>query len=174
MKHFGIPVICAGILGMVLLDAHACLSQTPLKKTFGFGFTVIEPTAVTFKIRTARSAALDLSIGKSALGYPSVRMDFLWQFNNVVSTPSFSSYTGIGIAVGFDKKGEYFLFKKHADSSHWFVSKDPVAAGRLVLGIDFIPRYAPIELFAEVNPLIAFYPRPALDLEGSVGIRFYP
>ena len=163
-----------GLIALLLLIPNSAPAQTPIGKVFGFGFSIGEPTAVTVKFRTGRSSAMDISAGKSALGYPSVRIDYLWQFTNLISSPSWSGYTGIGLAVGFDKKGEYFVFRKHADSSHWFMTKDPVGAGRLLLGIDYLPRYAPIELYAELCPLIAFYPKTALDIEGAIGIRFYP
>lgn len=164
----------AALAAILFLIPFSSPAQTPIGKVFGFGFSIGEPTAVTVKFRTGRSTAMDISAGKSALGYPSFRIDYIWQFTNLISSPSWSGYTGIGLAVGFDKKGEYFVLRKHADSSHWFMTKDPVGAGRLMLGIDYLPRSAPIELFAEINPLIAFYPKTAIDIEGAIGIRFYP
>jgi hypothetical protein len=166
-------LLCLTAAAMLATDATA---QTPLRKPFGFGFSIGEPTAVVFKVRVGRSSAIDFGIGKSVMGYPAVHADYLWQFLNLTPSPRYSPYAGVGLAVGFLKKGTSFFFTGNADSSRWYyASTDPdiAFAGRGVIGISYFMQYTPLELFAEVNPIIGFYPNTAFSLGGGVGARFY-
>lgn len=161
------------LFALLLVSQQALQAQTPLKKPFGFGFTIGEPTALSFKARVGRSSAIDFGIGKSLMGYPTVYVDYLWQFLNVTHSPRVSPYAGVGIAAGFLDKGTSFFFTGNADSSSWYYGEDVAFAGRGVIGISYFLQAAPIELFVELNPLIGFIPKTAFSLGGGVGARFY-
>jgi len=148
-------------------------AQPSMRKSIGFGYSIGEPTAFTVRARIGRTTSIDFGVGKSAMGYPRFHSDYLVQMQNQIN-PLFSMYTGVGVAVGIGKKGEYLLFNSMADSNHWYVTDHVVFAGRGVVGLNFFPRGTPIEFFAEINPLIGFLPKAAIDMEASVGVRFYP
>jgi hypothetical protein len=166
------PVLLAS-LALLLLAQQAAPAQTPLRKPFGFGFTIGEPTALSFKARVGRSSAVDFGIGKSLMGYPTIYADYLWQFLNVTRTPRVSPYAGVGFAAGFLDKGTSFFFTGSADSSHWYYGEDISFAGRGVVGISYFLESAPVELFAELDPIIGFVPKTAFSLQGGAGARFY-
>ncbi len=170
--------LAAAVLAMALCLAsagtHEAAAQTPLGKRVGLGVGIGEPTALTLRARTGRSTAVDLGIGASAFGTPRVHAMYTWQFTNSFGTPFVSWYAGLGVLLGFEKKGEYYLAKKTADPSLWFVTDDVIGAARGSIGLNWFPRYTPLEFFAEVNPIVGLYPKTGIGVEGWVGIRIYP
>jgi hypothetical protein len=168
---FSTAAMCVCLLAVLLAGDLA--AQTPLKKPFGFGFTLGEPTALTVKARVGRSSAIDIGIGKSRMGYPRIHFDYLWQFLNLTASPRYSPYGGVGLAAGFGNKGTSLLMAGQADSSHWYYTDKVTLAGRGVFGFSYFLQYSPIEFFGEINPLIGFIPEMAFDLEAAVGVRFY-
>ncbi len=46
-----------------------------------------------------------------------------------------------------------------------------IISGRLPIGLEYI--YQPISFFAEIDPLLDFYPDREFDFGGGVGFRFY-
>ncbi len=159
------------LLSALLLEEAG--AQTPLRKRIGIGFSLGEPTSVTMRFRMGRSSSMDFAVGKTVMGYR-VHADYHWQHLFVFGSPVYSLYTGLGAAVAFGEKGKYFVFNSKADSSRWFFEGDYPAMGRGTIGLNIIPIYTPIEIFAEINPLIGFHPKLALDIEASIGVRYYP
>lgn len=155
---------------LLMTDVQA---QTPLRRPFGFGFTIGEPTAFTVKFRTGRSSAIDIGLGKGVIGYPRLHADYLWQFLNVFQSPRMSPYAGVGLVVGIGDKGTSFLFKGNTDSSSWYYTDQVSFAGRGVIGFSYFPIWSPLELFGEIDPIIGFIPKAAFSLEAAIGARFY-
>jgi hypothetical protein len=170
-RHLTSTVLCGMLLVAVL--AISADAQTPLRRPFGFGFTIGEPTGVTVKFRTGRSSAFDIGLGKGVIGYPRVHADYLWQFLNLFQSPRMSPYAGVGIVAGFGKKGTSFLFSGNSDSTSWYYTEGMSFAGRGVVGFSYFPVWSPIEIFGELNPIIGFAPKAAFSMEAAVGVRFY-
>jgi hypothetical protein len=171
-RRHSFTTILSGILFVVLL-ATAAEAQTPLRRPFGFGFSLGDPTGVTVKFRTGRSSAIDIGVGKGVIGYPRVHADYLWQFLNLFQSPRMSPYAGVGFVAGFGDKGTSFLFSGNTDSTNWYYTKNVSLAGRGVIGFSYFPIWSPIEIFGELNPIIGFAPKAAFSMEAAVGVRFY-
>ena len=159
----------------LLAPLCAINAQVPPGKRFGVGFSLGEPTAVTMKWRRGPTTAVDFGIGHSFMGYPRVHGDYLWQFFYLFPRTEFrlNVYAGIGAAIGFGKKGQYLLFDSEADSSRWVYTSSVNFAARGVVGMNYFINRPGIEFYVELNPLIGFAPKPALDIEASIGTRFY-
>ena len=44
---------------------------------------------------------------------------------------------------------------------------------RIPLGITYLVHTAPLEVFAEIVPVVRFAPDTAGDVDGAVGVRYY-
>lgn len=166
--------VAATALCLAAAGTHEAAAQTPLGKRVGLGVGLGEPTALTLRARTGRATAVDVGVGASAFGTPRVHVMYTWQFTTSFGTPFVNWYAGLGVMAGFDKKGEYYLAKKTADPSLWFVTSEVLGAARGSVGLNWFPRYTPLEIFAEMNPIVGLYPKTGIGVEGWVGIRIYP
>jgi hypothetical protein len=171
-RRHTLTTVLLGTLLVALLASQG-MAQTPLRRPFGFGFTIGDPTGITVKFRTGRSSAIDIGVGKGVIGYPRVHADYLWQFLNLFQSPRMSPYAGVGFVVGVGDKGTSFMFSGNTDSSRWYYTDKVAVAGRGVVGFSYFPVWSPIEVFAELNPIIGFVPKAAFGLEASIGVRFY-
>jgi hypothetical protein len=153
---FGITELCA---------------QGPKGGSFGFGIIIGEPTGLTGKIWTAGDQALAFSLGTSYLGKLRIGVDYLWHFDAFKSR-IVKMYAGPGLAVGFGESGGWVYYNKNR---YWYKDADETGFGvRGVFGINIIPRNAPVEIFGELGVMIGLSPLARADVEGAIGIRFYP
>jgi hypothetical protein len=134
---------------------------------FGLGIVLGEPTGLTAKGFFAQEHALQAHLG-FAFGKNSrihVVVDYLYHFHNVIpplGTAGFlAPYLGVGGLVSLrtnaPKKDE----------------KD-VSLGVLIpLGLSFVIRTIPIEIFLEVAPGIGILPGTFAIIDGGLGARYY-
>jgi hypothetical protein len=128
---------------------------------FGAGILLGEPTALTAKLFLASESAVQLHLGW-AFGRHKERLtlilDYLFHFNSVIPpierAGRFAPYVGIGGHLGAG-------------------DNDPVLGIRIPLGLSFVLRAAPLEIFAEVGPGIGLIPETELFVDGGIGARFY-
>lgn len=155
------------------------MAQGPKGKSFGVGFSVGDPTAVSFRFWTSRDNSWDLAVGASYLGNPHVHGDYLWHFNDAFNSRIVSLYAGVGAALGFgDKRDGWVLVRyKKKDKDYWYYgdrADDLVVAAKGTFGLNFIPRNTPLDIFLELNPIIGISPGFGFDIMPALGIRFYP
>jgi hypothetical protein len=147
------------MLASTALFAHERLSAGDI----GVGVLLGEPTGVSAKYwlndRQAIDAAVAWSCGEG--GSWQVHGDWLWHNFDVIhvggasGTPS--AYYGLGALL---KTEEH-----HNDDSIFGV--------RFPLGINYLFGDAPFELFGEVVPVLNLTPDAEVDLNVSVGLRYY-
>jgi hypothetical protein len=128
----------------------AAFGQT---KEYGLGLIIIEPTGLTGKVWLSRQGALDAAIGWSAKGdhFLHIHVDYLfyrYPFHSD-SRVDFSLYAGAGGKIIFQN-----------DDNAWL---------RFPLGLDFLAKTCPLNIFFEVIPTFNF---SRLDLLGAIGIRY--
>ena len=158
---------------MCVFTVSPIWSQGPLGRQFGFGITVGDPLGGTIKYWTASNEALVADIGCDYFGSPRVDIDYYWHFaafnSNVVKL-----YAGPGLVVGFGQ-GNYYLWYGHGHD-YYFIREDGRTGigAHVLIGIDIIPRRTPIELYAELGPLIGISPSFGASFDFALGIRFYP
>ncbi|MBR9976481.1 MAG: hypothetical protein KFH87_00205 [Bacteroidetes bacterium] len=153
-------------------------AQGPTGKSFGVGFSVGDPTAVSFRFWTSRENSWDAAIGTSYLGNPHVHGDYLWHFNDAFNSRIVSIYAGVGVALGFgDKDDGWVLVRYKQGRDHWFYGSrddDLVVAAKGTFGLNIIPRNTPLDFFLELNPILGIAPGFGFDIMPALGIRFYP
>lgn len=170
--------VAALLLILTLLPSHEATAQGPMGRTFGIGFSVGEPTAVSARFWLSKANSWDLAIGSSAVGNPHVHADYLWHFNDAFNSRIFTIYAGVGGILGFGDKdnGIFIRVKKGKDKERWYYDdKEGVAiAAKGVFGLNVIPRNTPLDIFLEINPVLGISPGFGFDIQPALGIRFYP
>jgi len=166
------------ILFVLFLFSSISYAQGPKGRSFGVGFSLGDPTAVSFRIWTSRANSWDAAIGASYLGNPHIHGDYLWHFNDAFNSRIVSLYAGVGAALGFgDKHNGWVLVKYKKGKDHWYLKgkhDDLVIAAKGTFGLNFIPRNTPLDIFLELNPVFGLSPGFGFDVMPALGIRFYP
>jgi len=145
-------------------------AQGPEGKSFGFGIILGTPLGVTVKLWTASDQAFVADFGGSYFGPLRLQADYLWHFDAFHSS-IVKMYAGPGLGLAFGN-GDNRFFDDHP---HPVDGPNQLGVGvRVMFGVNIIPRRTPVEIFAEIGPLIAFVPNTGVGVDGGVGIRFYP
>jgi hypothetical protein len=142
------------ILVMIIFSTLSA-AQT---KGFGLGILVGEPTAVSAKYWTSGSTAFDFGIGYSfeKNSYLNIHADYLFHVKNIFeTTENISLYYGPGARL---------RFVENATTRLGF---------RFDVGLVWIPRNAPIDVFIEVAPLLDIIPETDFSFNGGIGVRYF-
>ena len=170
MKKFGLALtaILVFFLSVTFSDA-----QGPKGKDFGFGLILGDPTGATIKYWTNSENAFDFYVGSSYFGRIRVGGDYLWHFDafnsNVVKM-----YAGLGLVVGVGN-GSGIWYKEDKNKFYYWEEDNSLGFGaRGLLGINIVPRNVPLEIFFELGPLMGISPNYGFNVDGALGVRFYP
>ncbi len=151
----------------LFLGAQDSYAQT---KGFGVGVSIGEATGFVAKAWISPVNAIDFGIGWSGMDDRTGRhlnfdgvgsrfhthMDYLWHLFGAIDSPEqFPLYYGIGWRV--NSGGGY----------------DPSVALRGVLGIEWIPRSAPIDVFFELTPSLQLTNATDIGVYVGLGARYY-
>jgi hypothetical protein len=167
-KIFIITAVC---LFSIISQNFDVKAQGPRGNNFGFGLILGDPTGGTIKYWFSRENALVASLGNSYFGALRINVDYLWHFD-AFNSQVVKMYAGIGGVLGIGEGNHWYY--KHGKDDFWY-RKDGTGLGvRATIGLNIIPRNAPIEIFVEAGPLIGIAPAFGSTIDASVGIRFYP
>lgn len=163
MKTF----VYAVIASILLLTAARAGSQ---ERRFGLGIILGEPTGISAKLWTSGRTALDFGLGWSLGGdriskYDGYytgesrmhfHMDYLWHsFDAINSTERFPIYYGVGGRINTG------------------AGYESSAAVRGVLGILWLPRGTPIDVFLELVPALQLVPSTGFGIDAGIGVRYF-
>ncbi len=163
MKNYLLVVLIACI--MIILTKPVVAQD----HGFGMGLILGEPTGLSAKLWTSKVNAFDFGLGVSVGGdrikykgnYNNgsrvhFHMDYLWHsFNAITSTERFPLYYGFG--GRFNTGGGY----------------DGSLGIRGVIGIAWLPRSTPIDVFVELVPVFQVTPLTGLGIDAGLGIRYF-
>lgn len=140
---------------LFLLFSSAIYSQG---KDFGLGIIIGEPTGLSAKYWTSSINAFDFGLGYSFSPKNSrlhLHADYLFHTSLTNSSEKFYLYYGPGVRI-----------KTREDD-------DSVLGIRGVIGIVWIPRGTPIDLFLEVVPVMTLIPATSFDINAGLGARYF-
>ncbi|HEY6435453.1 MAG TPA: hypothetical protein VIY47_02605 [Ignavibacteriaceae bacterium] len=143
---------------MVVLVSFLFLSVPLLAQNhnFGLGVQLGEPTGLNAKLWTGNTNAVDFGLAWSFEGRDEMVMqaDYVWHSFDVfpVSSGELPLYFGIG--------GRAIL------------RDDPVLGARIPVGIAYMFESFPLDVFAEIAPILNLLPSTSFDLGGGFGVRF--
>jgi len=154
----------------LILPLLLCAAVVPVQaqeRTFGLGAIIGEPTGLSAKYWTSPRTAMDFELGWSFAGNDDERpnngesmvsfhMDYLWHSFDALNTDErLPIYYGIGgrINTGFGNENSL--------------------AVRGVVGIAWMPRTSPIDIFFEVAPTLQLVSTTNFGFEAGFGARYY-
>ena len=143
-----------GMLFCLFILASAVKAQD---RDFGAGIIVGEPTGLSGKYWLSSQNAIDAGLAWSFrhTGFLHVHADYLWHFPDAIqATQRFPLYAGIGGRIGF-------------------AAHDAVFGVRVVGGIAWWPKDAPIDVFLELAPIIDLAPASEFNMSGGFGVRYF-
>ncbi|MBK7631541.1 MAG: outer membrane beta-barrel protein [Ignavibacteriales bacterium] len=125
---------------------------------FGLGIILGEPTGISVKYWTTSSTAFDFGLGYSLKKNSRLHLhaDYLFHVKNLAhTTENISFYYGPGARLRVVENG---------DSRLGF---------RFDVGLVWIPRNAPVDVFLEIAPLLDIIPQTDFSVNGGIGIRYF-
>jgi hypothetical protein len=142
------------ILALCLLAAASAQAQ---KGGFGVGGMLGEPLGASFKAWLSDSTAIDGGVGWASYDDEGWQLhsDYLWHQFDWLSAGSgrLPVYYGIGARLKF------------ADDTHFGI--------RGPIGVSYILDNAPVDIFAEVAPILDFTPNWRVEWNAFVGARYW-
>jgi hypothetical protein len=124
---------------------------------FGLGIIAGEPSGLSFKYWIDGRNAVDGALAWSFVdeGAFHVHADYLWHVRDVVEVESeaFPLYFGVGGRIK--------------------TSDDTRAGVRVPLGIDYMFRGAPVNVFFELVPLLDLTPKTEFKFNAAIGGRYF-
>ncbi len=150
-------IIIATVLGLLLAAAPSVLRAQ--ERGFGLGIIMGEPTGISMKGWTGENNAIDAGVAWSFRTPSSFHLhaDYLWHSYGVFKTSErIPLYYGVGGRVKIGRDGEDSRF-----------------GVRVVLGIDYMVKSAPVDVFLEIAPVMDLTPATELTANGGLGVRFW-
>jgi hypothetical protein len=155
MRRIWSVLVVAGLL--ICLSANQTAAQ---RRGVGLGVIIGEPTGISLKSWLSSSTALAMAAAWSFSDYEAfqVHLDYVLHHPRLVE-PNFPFYYGIG--------GRLKLHDTHADKN------DAHFGVRIPLGLTYLFRDVPLDMFIEVVPILDLVPDTDVTLNAAVGMRFY-
>lgn len=129
-------------------------------KGLGVGVIIGQPTGFSVKSWLNPQNALDFGLGFSFAKNDNrvhIHADYLWHsFSAIHSTEKFVLYYGPGLKLKTGRSNE-----------------DAVLGIRGVIGIEWMARTAPVDIFLEIAPVMNVVPGTGLDMDAGFGARYY-
>lgn len=139
----------------IILYGVATFSQS---RGFGLGIILGEPTGISAKYWTTGTTAFDFGLGYSFEKNSRMHLhtDYLFHAKNIFNSPE-----NIALYYG---PGARLRLVDHGDSRLGF---------RFDVGLVWIPRNAPIDVFIEIAPLLDIIPETDFSINGGLGVRYF-
>ena len=140
---------------LIVLFSGITLAQS---SGFGIGAILGQPTGISAKYWTTSSTAFDFGLGYSFEKNSRMHLhaDYLFHTKDIFnSTENFSLYYGPGARLRLVENGDSRL------------------GVRFDVGIVWIPRNSPIDVFVEIAPLLDIIPETDFSFNGGIGVRYF-
>ena len=141
---------------LLLITIFFILSVYSQGEGFGLGVILGEPTGLSAKMWTGEYTAIDAALAWSFLdnGYFHMHADMLMHsFVIDVNQGQLPFYFGIGAKLD--------------------LATNLGLGVRIPLGIAYHFESAPLDIFAEIVPILNLIPATNFDIEGGIGVRYF-
>jgi len=127
------------------------------RQGFGIGIIIGEPTGISMKGWLTSKSAIDAGLAWSFIDETSfhIHADYIWHSFDLIKTKEeLPVYYGIGGRIKID-------------------DHDTRIGLRMVGGIEYIFKDAPLDIFFEVAPILDLAPATKLSANAGLGARFF-
>ena len=125
-------------------------------ETFGIGVLLGEPTGISAKLWLGETMAVDLAAAWSFVNESAFHLhaDYLFHFYDLitVSKGSLPVYLGVGGRFRFEKRFRFGV--------------------RIPVGLEYLFEDIPLDVFAEIGPIVDLVPATGFDIGGGIGVRY--
>jgi hypothetical protein len=158
-----------GILGVMVVTLLLAGTGVRAEDGIGIGAIMGEPTGITVKKWISHDHAIDAAAGWSFSENDSFQFhaDYLIHNFAILDPGTIGGRLPVYVGVGGRLK---LANHDHADGRN---HDDALLGVRVPFGVSYLFAKAPVELFAEIVPILDLAPRTEFDLNGAVGARFY-
>lgn len=159
----------ARITGMVMAALLSVAAVAAAQDGIGVGAILGEPTGISIKKWISKDQAIDAAAAWSFSDNDSFQLhaDYLIHNFGVLNTGTLGGklplYYGIGARIKFENN----------DNRSGHDDNDTLLGVRVPFGISYIFAKAPVDLFAEIVPILDLAPDTDLDINAAIGARFY-
>jgi len=136
-------------------NAQAVTSRVGNREDFGIGAALGQPLGVTGKYWLNSTEAIDGFAGYHFNSNFDVHADYLWHtFSSFdVTNGRLPFFAGLGGRVNLGNSSDFGV--------------------RIPFGVSYLFPTDPIELFAEITPVIKLLKHTGFDMDGQIGVRIY-
>jgi hypothetical protein len=139
----------------------------PARGLFGLGLIVGEPTGLSGKYWLGPDRAVDFAFGASFFTDFRLHATYLYHID-VFDNQRVPLYYGIGGSIS-GRTGRVAEFGGGADRN-----RERVGVGvRGSIGVSYLVPTAPFDFFVEFGGVLIVFPPAALDIDVSIGVRYY-
>jgi hypothetical protein len=125
---------------------------------FGLGIIVGQPTGISAKYWISSNNALDFGLGYSfeRNSRMSLHADYLFHARNIFNTNE-------NISLHYGPGGRLRLVE----------TGDSRLGVRFDVGLTWVPRNSPVDVFLEIAPLLDIIPETKFSFNSGIGVRYY-
>lgn len=135
---------------------------------YSFGMMVGEPTGFTGKYWLNNKEAYDITMSFRFSSYLYIQGGYLYHNYNVFqkgkALPQPALYYGGGLRLILDDNHRYRKYYEDRDY-------DSILGIKGTIGLNYILKDLPVELFAELSPIMNIVPATDLDFSAGLGVR---
>jgi len=159
----------AKIAGIVMLTVLLFVSGARADDGFGLGVILGEPTGISVKKWISHDNAIDAAAAWSFSENDSfqIHADYLIHnfdvLKSAVPEGRLPVYFGIGGRIKLQNNDNLNRRNDH----------DALLGVRIPFGISYLFAKAPVDVFAEIVPVLDLIPGTDFDINGAIGARFY-
>jgi len=137
--------------------------------TFGIGLILGGPTGISFELGRL-SHTLKAGIGwtlLSSVKILDVNVDYTYVMPGLITkVPELGPYIGLGVKL-------LFLNDEYKKDKEWDTGSSIAIGARIPVGIKYIIKKVPIDIFLEAVPTLIIIPKVELGIDGAFGARYY-
>jgi hypothetical protein len=146
-------------------------AEEQVRQGFGIGIILGEPTGLSAKKWISDTTAIDAAAAWSFIDFNSFQLhaDYLWHNYDLIKTKELPGCLSVYYGVGGRIK-----FKGSNDGNGKGNKDEDTRLGvRVPLGLSYVFKRNPVELFAEVAPILDIVPETKFGVGIGVGARYY-
>ena len=174
-KHIGRMLVLLAITAVAWADEP--LTDTGLtageqiREGFGIGIMVGEPTGLSAKKWISDTTAIDAAAAWSFTDFNSFQLhvDYLWHNYDLIKTKELPGQLSVYYGIG----GRIKLKSRNGGNGKGNKDEDTRLGVRVPVGLSYTLKENPVELFAEVVPLLDVVPEAELGIAAGIGARYY-
>jgi hypothetical protein len=153
------------------LTDNGFTAEEKIRHGFGIGVIVGEPTGLSAKKWLSDTTAIDAAAAWSFSDFNSfqIHVDYLWHNYDLIKTKELPGQISVYYGVG----GRIKLKGSNDGKGNETKDEDARLGVRVPVGLSYTFKENPVELFAEVVPLLDVVPETKLGIGAGIGARYY-